>query len=44
MRLRNFVGQREMAVDEKEVVRLYFRKLCRQAVWVFLLVVGAQEA
>ena len=33
-----------MAVDGKEEVRLYSRKLCRQAMRVFLLVVGAQEA
>ncbi len=33
-----------MTIDGKEVVRLYSRKLCRQAMWVFLLVVGAQEA
>lgn len=33
-----------MAIDGKQEVRLYFQKLCRQAMAAFRLERGAQEA
>jgi len=40
----DFAGQREMAIDEKPAVRLYFQKLCRRAMLAFRFEVGVQEA